>query len=72
MKIKGSKLDTVPAGFNSNHPNMDLLRYQTFQIEHLISNRQIKTRYFLEYTEFIFGHMQTFCNFFNEAITEAA
>src|SRR5680860_35011 len=39
--LQGDKVKTSPRGFSTDHPDIDLIRYKQFYVQHAFSNKEV-------------------------------
>ena len=65
--VEGEKLQRPPAGFDTNHPEIDLLKHKSFLAVHYLSDKDIIIKGNVKYFSEVFKAMQPFNKFLNEA-----
>jgi uncharacterized protein (TIGR02453 family) len=68
-ELLGSKLKTSPRGFNSHHPEIELLRYKQFMLRHDFDSNEVLHDNFPEIVSNAFKQMRPFFDFMSEILT---
>ena len=64
-EIEGDKLKTAPKGYPKDHPEIELLRFKSYLAVHNVTNKQVLSPDFLDYTMTVFEALHPFDAFLN-------
>jgi uncharacterized protein (TIGR02453 family) len=67
--LQGSQVKTSPRGFEKNHPDLDLLRYQQFMIRHDFSPEEVLSEDFAAVVSQAFYKMRPFLAYMTDILT---
>lgn len=67
--LKGEQLKSAPQGFNSDHKDIDLLRYKQFLVMRKFSDKEVLSDSFLKEVNDTFKKMRPFFNYMSEVLT---
>ncbi|MEM6268835.1 MAG: DUF2461 domain-containing protein [Bacteroidota bacterium] len=70
--LQGDQLKTAPKGFSREHPDVDLLRYKQFIVQHDFSDADVHTEEFPEMASTAFQAMRPWLNYMSEVLTTDA
>ncbi|SFA59543.1 TIGR02453 family protein [Pedobacter suwonensis] len=70
--LKGEQLKTAPKGFDSDHQDIDLLRYKQFLLIHQFTDEEVLSTDFLGYCNQGFKNMRPFFDYMSEILTTDA
>ncbi|MGQ9620232.1 MAG: DUF2461 domain-containing protein, partial [Bacteroidales bacterium] len=65
-KIENDKLKSIPRGFNSNHPHIELLKYKSFIAAKYLSNKEVLNPGFLDHVIEVAITIKPLNDFLNE------
>jgi uncharacterized protein (TIGR02453 family) len=66
--MEGDKLKRAPKGYDPDDPNIEWLKHKSFLVVHNVSDSQVTSKDFYDYTLKVFGKMKPFNDFLNRAI----
>ncbi|GGF27255.1 DUF2461 domain-containing protein [Flavobacterium limi] len=67
--LQGEQLKTKPAGFDINHPAIDLLRFKQFLVIKRFTDEEVLSPFFLEQALEAFKNMRPFFDYMSEVLT---
>jgi uncharacterized protein (TIGR02453 family) len=67
--MKGDRVKTVPRGFSSDEPAIDLLRYKQFWFEHAFTDGEVTAPDFLRKVNQTFKAIRPFFDYMSEVLT---
>lgn len=62
------KLKSAPKGFDKDWPHIDLLRFKSYAVAHHVTDEQVKSADFLQYSEGVFRVLHKLNSFFNKTL----
>ena len=68
-QLDGEQLKTAPKGFAKDHPDIDLLRYKQFLLQHPVPDAVVFSADFPAYANQVFRHMRPFFNYMSDILT---
>jgi uncharacterized protein (TIGR02453 family) len=66
-EIEGDKLKNAPKGVDPNHPDIELLKFNSYIVSQPISNKEITSKDFMKTCETAYKTMKPFLDFLNRA-----
>lgn len=69
--LKGEQLKTSPRDYDADHPNIDLLRFKSFEVFTILSDEVVKAGKVEQKSLEAFHQMQPFMNFLYRAVDDA-
>ncbi|TDO24305.1 DUF2461 domain-containing protein [Pedobacter duraquae] len=70
--LQGDQLKTAPKGFDTTHPDIDLIRYKQFLLVKRFSDAEVLNGNFAELVVQTFVNMRPFLNYMSEILTTDA
>ena len=67
-ELEGEKLKSAPRDYPKDHPEIELLKFKSYLAVHKVSNGEVLSDKFLQYSTKIFKLLHPFDNFLNTAI----
>jgi len=68
-ELRGTKLKTVPRGFNKEDPAIDLLRYKQYIVRHDFTNEEVLKKDFPVMVSDAFQQMRSFFDYMSDILT---
>ncbi|RIJ42842.1 DUF2461 domain-containing protein [Pontibacter oryzae] len=68
--LRGTQRKQAPKGYSKTHPELDLLKYNGFQVLHYFSDEEVCAPGFLERLPAMFRQVKPLHDFLNTALTE--
>jgi uncharacterized protein (TIGR02453 family) len=64
-KIDGEKLKSAPRGYNSDNPNIELLKYKSYLVVNEVTDKMVLSSEYFEHVISVFKAMKPFNDFLN-------
>ena len=71
-KLTGEQLRSVPRGYSTDHPAIDLLRYKQFLLRHEFTDQEVCSPDFLFKANDVFKKMRPFFDYMSDVLTTDA
>ncbi|MFT3740903.1 MAG: DUF2461 domain-containing protein [Breznakibacter sp.] len=69
-QLDGEKLKTAPKGFDKNWPDIELIKFKSYNTTHMLSDAEVLSPAFEQKAKELFGLMVPFNNFLNRVIAD--
>lgn len=69
-KLRGTQRKLPPKGYDKTHPELDLLKYNGFQVLHYFSDEEVQTKGFIGSLPPLYRQVKPLHDFLNTALTE--
>ncbi len=68
-KMLGNKLKSAPAGFDRNHPNIDLINHKQWVFHHDFTDKEVLSRDFASKVDIYFQTVRPFLDYMSSVLT---